>query len=94
MVAGLVARAFGTHTAALAYSLLQTCAEHLLLAEGKNAEVACLLAGRASCPHPLAKKYGHTLALLLLQSVLALADKSKTLATPRHHQRQRAPRLA
>ena len=82
MVAGLVAQAFGTHTAALAYPLLQTCAEHLLLVEGENTEVACLLAGRASCPHPaLAQKYSHTLALLLLQSVLAPADKSKTLAT-------------
>jgi len=78
---GLVAQAFGTHTAALAYPLLQTCAEHLLLTEGKNAEVACLLAGRASCPHPLAKKYSHTLALLLFQSVLALEDKSKTFYT-------------
>jgi len=81
VVAGLVAQAFGTHTAALAYLLLQTSAEHLLLQERECAEVACLLAGQASCPHPLAKKYGHTLALLLLQSVLAPADKSKTLDT-------------
>jgi hypothetical protein len=81
VVVGLVAHAFGTHTAALAYPLLQTCAEHLLLVEGENTEVACLLAGRASCPHPLAQKYSHTLALLLLQSVLAPADKSKTLTT-------------
>jgi len=77
----MVAQAFDTHTAALAYPLLQICAEHLLLVEGENTEVAGLLAGRASCPHPLAPKHGHTLALLLLQSVLALADKSKTLAT-------------
>ena len=42
---GLVAQAFGTHTVALAYPLLQTCAEHLLLVEEENAEVACLLAG-------------------------------------------------
>ena len=76
-----MAQAFGTHTLALAHPLLQACAEHLLLAEGENVEVACLLAGRASCPHPLAQKYSHTLALPLLQSVLALADKSKTLAT-------------
>jgi len=44
-VVGLVAQAFGTHTVALAYPLLQTCAEHLLLVEEENAEVACLLAG-------------------------------------------------
>jgi len=81
VVVGLVSQAFGTHTAVLAYPLLQTCAEHLLLTEGGYTEVACLLAGREFCLHPLAKKYCHTLALLLLQSVLALADRSKTLTT-------------
>jgi len=56
VVVVLVAQAFGTRTAALAYPLLQTCAEHLLMASEEITEVACLLAGRASCPRPLAQK--------------------------------------